>query len=176
MKLQAGQTSTVTLEWRSPLLLGRCWFQLRKSCRGANMAYSRAERPYVVLFGTSLSWCALPNASRIAENYFDVKSCSRMNTPCSHLHNFCATGLSRGLATSVTLTLGGCCESLLHGGAPASGFIFVPLYVIVVGLRFKWYSLYNLPKITHKINFCSVVSFCSVLFFTKVVKNSLTLL
>jgi hypothetical protein len=30
-------------------------------------------------------------------------------------------------------------ESLLHGVGSARCFIFVPYYVIVVGLRFKWY-------------------------------------
>jgi hypothetical protein len=29
------------------------------------------------------------------------------------------------------------------GGGSASGFIFVPYYVTVVGLRFKWHTLYN---------------------------------
>jgi hypothetical protein len=29
--------------------------------------------------------------------------------------------------------------SLLHGGAPVSDLILVPWYVIVIGLRFKWY-------------------------------------
>jgi hypothetical protein len=31
---------------------------------------------------------------------------------------------------------------VLHGGGPASDFIFVPLYVIVVGLHFKWRTVY----------------------------------
>jgi hypothetical protein len=47
---------------------------------------------------------------------------------CSHLHNFCATGGSSGLATRVILTRmsRGGWESLLHMGGPASDFIFVP--------------------------------------------------
>jgi hypothetical protein len=35
----------------------------------------------------------------------------------------------------------GAWESVLHGGGPASNFIFVPKYVIVAGLCFKWYTL-----------------------------------
>jgi hypothetical protein len=38
----------VTLDSRSPLLLGRCSRQLRQSCAGANMVYSRAERVYIL--------------------------------------------------------------------------------------------------------------------------------
>jgi hypothetical protein len=37
----------VTPESRSPLLLGRCSRHLRKSCAGANMAYSRVERVFI---------------------------------------------------------------------------------------------------------------------------------
>jgi hypothetical protein len=33
-------------------------------------------------------------------------------------------------------------EDLLHGGGLAPGFIFVQQNATVVGLRFKWYSLY----------------------------------
>jgi hypothetical protein len=43
------------------------------------------------------------------------------------------------LDSSVT---GGGSVNLLHAGGPASYFIFVPLYVIVIGLCFKWYILY----------------------------------
>jgi hypothetical protein len=38
----------LTLESRLPWLLGRCSRQLRKSCVGANMVYSRAERVFVL--------------------------------------------------------------------------------------------------------------------------------
>jgi hypothetical protein len=31
---------------------------------------------------------------------------------------------------------------VLHGGGPAADIIFVPQYVTVVGLHFKWYMLY----------------------------------
>jgi hypothetical protein len=41
-------TSLVTLESRSPWLLGRHWRQLRKSCAGANTMYSRAERVFIL--------------------------------------------------------------------------------------------------------------------------------
>jgi hypothetical protein len=38
----------MTFESRSPWLLGRCSRQLRKSCAGANMVYSRAERVFIL--------------------------------------------------------------------------------------------------------------------------------
>jgi hypothetical protein len=41
-------TSPVTLESGSPWLLGRCLRQLRKSCAGANMVYSLAERVFIL--------------------------------------------------------------------------------------------------------------------------------
>jgi hypothetical protein len=68
-----------------------------------------------------------------------------LNAPCLHLKRFCAAGLSSGLATRVILTRvsrGRLGESITRGG-PASDFIFVPWYVIVVGLRFKCYTLYT---------------------------------
>jgi hypothetical protein len=67
-----------------------------------------------------------------------------MNTPCSHLHILCASGLSNGPATNFdsSVTMEGGRESITQGG-PAYDFIFVPQYVIVVGLRFKWYTLYT---------------------------------
>jgi hypothetical protein len=40
--------SPVTLESRSPLLLGRCSLQLCKSCAGANMVCSLAERVFIL--------------------------------------------------------------------------------------------------------------------------------
>jgi hypothetical protein len=42
------RSSPVTLESRSPLSLGNCSRQLRKSCAGANMVYSRAERVFIL--------------------------------------------------------------------------------------------------------------------------------
>jgi hypothetical protein len=35
-------------------------------------------------------------------------------------------------------------DSLLHMDGPISDFIFVPLYMILTGLHFKWYILYNM--------------------------------
>jgi uncharacterized protein YoaH (UPF0181 family) len=58
-----------------------------------------------------------------------------VKTPCSHLHSFCANGVSSGLAIGVTLTrlslgiLGEGVDQLL---------IFVQQYVTVVVLRFVW--------------------------------------
>jgi hypothetical protein len=53
--------------------------------------------------------------------------------------------LSRGLATTMTLNRvsRGCRESI-KVGRPASDLIFVPYYVVVLELRFKWYTLYNI--------------------------------
>jgi hypothetical protein len=41
-------STPVTLESRSPWLLGRCSRQLRKRCARANMVYSRAERVFIL--------------------------------------------------------------------------------------------------------------------------------
>jgi hypothetical protein len=41
-------TSPVKLESRSPWLIGRCSRQLRKRCAGADMAYSQAERVFIL--------------------------------------------------------------------------------------------------------------------------------
>jgi hypothetical protein len=66
------------------------------------------------------------------------------NTPCSHLHSFCAAGMSSSLGTRVIVIrvpwgrLGG-----WHWGGYTSDFIFAVQYVIVVGLWFKWYTLYS---------------------------------
>jgi hypothetical protein len=38
----------MTLESRSPFLLGRCLRQLRKGCATAYMVYSRAERVFIL--------------------------------------------------------------------------------------------------------------------------------
>jgi hypothetical protein len=48
---------------------------------------------------------------------------------------------------------GGGWESLLHGGEPVSDLIFVPQYMIVVRMHFKWYSLYiPLPEMANFYN------------------------
>jgi hypothetical protein len=60
-----------------------------------------------------------------------------VNTHGLQLHSFYAACMSGGLATSVALnpmSQGGL-ESLLLVGGPASCFIFVPKYVMVLGLR-----------------------------------------
>jgi hypothetical protein len=107
----------------------------------------------IVLFGTSLSGYTLLNASRIAANYFDGKLPNVQewtyvllaNTPRSHLHSFCATGVSSGLATWTTLTRVSR-EKLWEVCGSVFDLIFVPQYVIVVGLHFKWYTLYKERK------------------------------
>lgn len=56
----------------------------------------------------------------------------------------CAADVGSGLATSVTLirvSEWGSWENLLQRGAPASSLIFVSWCVIIVGLRFKRYTL-----------------------------------
>jgi hypothetical protein len=50
----------VTLESTSPWLLGRYSHQLRKSCAGANMMYSRAKRVFILKhYFTSKSFAAV---------------------------------------------------------------------------------------------------------------------
>jgi hypothetical protein len=67
---------------------------------------------------------------------------------CSLIHHVrtCttfATGVSSGLATSdLDSSLRGEASRVLHGDGPICHFVFVPFYVIVIGLRFKWYILY----------------------------------
>jgi hypothetical protein len=56
------------------------------------------------------------------------------NTPCSHLHRFCAAGTSMGLATKLTSTR-------VWRGRTCFWF-FMSYYVIVVGLRFELYFLH----------------------------------
>jgi hypothetical protein len=66
------------------------------------------------------------------------------NTPCSHLHSFCGTGVSNGLAKRMTLTRasrGRLGESTARGWTSFC-FDFAPHKVIVVGLRWKWCSLH----------------------------------
>jgi hypothetical protein len=71
---------TVTLESRSPLLLGRCSRQLRKSCAGANMMYSRAERVFILEhYFASKSFAAVREAFRNA--YSDKEVPNKTNTP-----------------------------------------------------------------------------------------------
>jgi hypothetical protein len=56
MKSEAGppprnrlsQLPPMTLDSRSPLLLGRCSSQLLRSCAGANIVYSRTERVFIL--------------------------------------------------------------------------------------------------------------------------------
>jgi hypothetical protein len=83
-------------------------------------------------------------------NSFFVKYHQRevlLNTSCSHMHSFWATGLSSGPATRLTSARfwQGGWESLLHGGGLASDLMFVLKNVIVFVLRFNWYTLYFEP-------------------------------
>jgi hypothetical protein len=84
----------------------------------------------VVLFGTSLSGYTLLNVSRTAANDFDAKQCSRMNTRSTLEYTmFAPAQLLRNLREqrlSHKGEGGGGWEILLHGGGPASDFIFAP--------------------------------------------------
>jgi hypothetical protein len=53
-----------------------------------------------------------------------------VNTPCSYLHSFCATGVSSGIARRVTLTKGhgGCWESVTRRWT--CSFRFVPSWLL----------------------------------------------
>jgi hypothetical protein len=64
--------------------------------------------------------------------------------------------VSSGLAVTLTQVSWGRLGELVARCGPASDLIFVPQYMIVVGLRFKWYTMYLLLK-------------NNVLFFTKCV-------
>jgi hypothetical protein len=84
-------TSPVTLESRSPWLLGRCSSQPRKSFAGANMVYSRAERAFILeyyfalksfaavreLFGNAYPDKEVPNKTtvhRLVKKFWDTGS------------------------------------------------------------------------------------------------------
>jgi hypothetical protein len=49
---------------------------------------------------------------------------------------------------------------VLHGGGPASDFIFVPYSVIVVGLRFKWCTLYKIIVVDESRSYIVLHIFC----------------
>jgi hypothetical protein len=114
----------------------------------ANTSVSRnfvTSRCTVVLFSTSMSRYAMLHEEQqtisMRSNVQEWTHVLTVNTPCSHRHSFCATGVSSGLATRVTLTRvsrGRLGESLTRG---LTFWFFVPIYVIVVGLRFKRYTL-----------------------------------
>jgi hypothetical protein len=54
----------VTLEVNSPLLLGRCSHQLRKSCAGASMMYAQAESVFILeRYFTPMSFVAARETS-----------------------------------------------------------------------------------------------------------------
>jgi hypothetical protein len=65
----------------------------------------------------------------IENSYLEYTCFLLVNTLCPRLHSFCATGVSRGLATTVNLTRMAREESrdgLLHDGEPVLDLIFVP--------------------------------------------------
>jgi hypothetical protein len=69
-----------------------------------------------------------------------------VNTSCSHLHSSCATGMISGLATRVTLTKGSrgmLGESIIRVVDLLQILFF---HLIVLGLRFKWYTLHIFDK------------------------------
>jgi hypothetical protein len=92
----------------------------------------------VHVFSASLSEYAMLNASRTAAKISIGRNGwtrSRLvNTPCFHLHNLWATGVSSGLATRVTLTrvLPGGWEMHYAGGVLTSDLIVVPYCEIVL--------------------------------------------
>jgi hypothetical protein len=97
----------------------------------------------LLLFVKHSAMCILTSKYQIREQYTDILL---VNTPCSHLHSFCTTGLSSGLATRVTFTQVSwerLEQSIIQSG-PASDFVFIPYYVIVVRLDSKLYTLYIL--------------------------------
>jgi hypothetical protein len=68
-------TSHLTMESRSPLLLGRCSHHLCKSCTGANMVYSRADRVFIIEhYFASKSSAAVPEAFSNAYSVNEVQN------------------------------------------------------------------------------------------------------
>jgi hypothetical protein len=90
------------------------------------------NRCIVVLFGTSLSGHALQNASRIAANNFDEVMFENEHTFCSSIYHVRTCTAFAQLAWAAALQPGwawlkchgGGWECLLHGGWPASDWIF----------------------------------------------------
>jgi hypothetical protein len=83
----------MTLESSSPLLLGRCSRQLRKSCADANM-HSRAERMFILeYYFASKSFAAVLKVFTSNNAYPDKevpnKTEHRMVTRCYHSGNTC---------------------------------------------------------------------------------------
>jgi hypothetical protein len=93
----------------------------------------------------SVSWSILATVCSILCSNSSKQKLSKMNTvllvntPCSHLHSFCATGVSSGLATGVALTRawrGRLGESITRGWT-CFWYHFCTVLLTVVELRFK---------------------------------------
>jgi hypothetical protein len=118
-------------------------------------------RCIVVLFRSSLSGNIFLSASQTAANCFDAKKCSRMHTRSSREYAmFEPAQLWRNwreqrpsnqgyLHANVTWEIG------RFGVGYRCYLIFLSQSVIVIGLRFKWYILCNLFRIT--IGYCHSV-------------------
>jgi hypothetical protein len=85
--------SPVTLESRSPLLLGRCSRQLRKSCAGANMVYSGTKRVIVLEH-----YLALKSFAAVREAFSNAYSDTKVWNKTTHrLVTSVATGNMSGV-------------------------------------------------------------------------------
>jgi hypothetical protein len=95
----------------------------------------------VFLFRTSLKGEALLNAQEqqqmitMSSDVLERTHVLLGITPCFHMHSFCATCVSSGLATRVTLTrvLQERSESLLHSGRPVAHFILCRIMCLMMG-------------------------------------------
>jgi hypothetical protein len=107
----------------------------------------------IVLFDTSLSGLIIREEQQPISMWSNVRELTQVllvNTPCSHLNSNWREqrpSNQNELDSSVTEEVGRVC----YTGVPASDLFFVPLYVVVFGLRFKlWaHTLVLSPWIEH---------------------------
>jgi hypothetical protein len=92
-----------------------------------------------------LGYWWLGGRSRITQNHH-ILLVNRLFAPAQLLCNWIGQRPISQSDLNLSVTRGGW-ESLLHKGERASDSIFEQQYMIVVGLRFKWYTL-------HKSRFC----------------------
>jgi hypothetical protein len=99
VKPEAGRpTSPVTLETRSPWLLGRWSRDLRGSCAGANMLHSLAERvPSRTLLRIEIMWCCF--VKHLSVRILSRKYRARQHCANISVHSKCLSVTSERGAT-----------------------------------------------------------------------------
>jgi hypothetical protein len=132
-------TSPVTLESRSPWLLGRCSPQLRKSCAGANVVHSRVECLFILEYYFALkSFAAVPVTF---SNAYPDKEVPNKTTMHQLVTTFlCDKCLSSDFKQCIRCNNGVWLqESIL---SLVSSFCAWMCSSVVVGFRYKWNTLY----------------------------------